>query len=420
MKNIKRLFVFIIMFSLFIVNIKAEEKYTWACQYEYKSGNRVIILQYQITNISSETLKEGRSVETDGKKYTSVFYVKDSDYKAGKPYKYTQATGVVRDYPGRTVDWNLNANSNEITSAFLKKTYVGQKVVCPTLYMDTKCGEGPFKVTYAASQEDNSGITSYNCNNDSITNVNKFCINSKNQTVSCDTIMKDEYSSGNDGKPMDCTYQTEATNKNWKTFRLIYDPKTEKLTFNNNGGTLYGYLYEEDKLKETFKNAYKSGNCPSNVSCNHPWGSSVVHIGPSTSASYSGSTGSGKYDKKCGVAIGNNGQVVDPDKYASELLLNGTDLDISDQKLSCKEMLGDNLYKVLHMFVTALRIGAAIIAIVLSMLTLIPAITSDDAGALKKAITKCIYVFVVMIAVELLPTIVGVVGNIAGFDLTCL
>ena len=97
-----------------------------------------------------------------------------------------------------------------------------------------------------------------------------------------------------------------------------------------------------------------------------------------------------------------------------------TGMDIPAEHMSCRDLLGDNLRKVLHLFINAVRIFGAIAAIITAMLALVPAIASDDAGALKKATRKCIYIFVILVFIGIFPTIVGIIGKLAGLDLTCL
>jgi hypothetical protein len=45
---------------------------------------------------------------------------------------------------------------------------------------------------------------------------------------------------------------------------------------------------------------------------------------------------------------------------------------------------------------------------------------SGDAGDMKKATKKCVSTAIVLVIIEFIPLIAGVVGKIAGFDLSCL
>lgn len=92
---------------------------------------------------------------------------------------------------------------------------------------------------------------------------------------------------------------------------------------------------------------------------------------------------------------------------------------ISNKDLTCEEMLGKNLTKILKFAFEVLSIAGAIIAIVNSMISLIPALIAKDAEALKKAQSKCITMAIVLVLILLLPTLLTFMGNIFGYDLTC-
>lgn len=92
---------------------------------------------------------------------------------------------------------------------------------------------------------------------------------------------------------------------------------------------------------------------------------------------------------------------------------------IDPKDLTCEEMLGKNLTKILKFALEVLSIAGAIIAIVNSMISLIPALIAKDAEALKKAQSKCITMAIVLVLILLLPTLLTFMGKIFGYDLTC-
>lgn len=107
-------------------------------------------------------------------------------------------------------------------------------------------------------------------------------------------------------------------------------------------------------------------------------------------------------------------------KSAQEFLKNGfTGPGIDPKDLTCEEMLGKNLTKILKFALEVLSIAGAIIAIVNSMISLIPALIAKDAEALKKAQSKCITMAIVLVLILLLPTLLTFMGKIFGYDLTC-
>ena len=99
--------------------------------------------------------------------------------------------------------------------------------------------------------------------------------------------------------------------------------------------------------------------------------------------------------------------------------VNGT-VDFAYEKMTCAQVLGPNLVKIVKLFITIIRIAGAIIAIISGMLTFVPAVVSDDAGALKKATKKAIIIMVILVAIGIFPTLIGIIGRIGGFDLSCL
>ena len=87
---------------------------------------------------------------------------------------------------------------------------------------------------------------------------------------------------------------------------------------------------------------------------------------------------------------------------------------------SCSQLAGPNVIKIIHGSVGALRIIAVIIAIANGMLLLIPAVVSKDADALKKSEKKLVVMAVVLAAIGIFPSFVGIIGNIFDFDLSCI
>ena len=95
-------------------------------------------------------------------------------------------------------------------------------------------------------------------------------------------------------------------------------------------------------------------------------------------------------------------------------------VDLSHEKMTCEQLLGKNLVKVLHVAISAVRVGAAIAAIIIIMLAFLPVISSGDASEMKKAVKKTVSTVIVLILIEFIPLLAGIVGKIAGFDLSCL
>ena len=94
-------------------------------------------------------------------------------------------------------------------------------------------------------------------------------------------------------------------------------------------------------------------------------------------------------------------------------------IDISDENMNCKQLLGNNGTELVKFGIVVVRIGAMVICILQMMLSLIPAITKDDPKMLNKAAKKCVMLAVILAAAFLLPTIIRVLGLITGFDSSC-
>ena len=87
---------------------------------------------------------------------------------------------------------------------------------------------------------------------------------------------------------------------------------------------------------------------------------------------------------------------------------------------TCKEIVGENIAKLIKLAINILRIVGAVIAIVNGMMTLIPAVVSKDPEALKKAGNKCVKLAGVLLVIGVFPTILKVIARIFGYDMSCI
>lgn len=94
-------------------------------------------------------------------------------------------------------------------------------------------------------------------------------------------------------------------------------------------------------------------------------------------------------------------------------------IDISGGSMNCAQILGPNLTKLVHFALNTIRIAAAIIAIVQGMLIMIPPIVAKNYDALNKALKKLVYILIILAVIELLPTIIRVIGHLFEYDLSC-
>ncbi len=414
MKKIVKLLFSISLFFILTICIKAEEAYTWACEYEYNNAGVSVRLQYRMKAVPQSVIKSSNALQSSGSNYTTVWYY------SKKQGKFVQTSGKFNDYEGHgTGDGYVHpfgsyAGAKDVAYNMLYKSVSSTSISCPTLYFTDSCigtGKGGLYATYDSTYSDST--TGAYCNNRSVTTKGAACYSSGGQKIDCSKVVSQEqlYDEGK----LECEYKTESEIKGKKSFKLIYDSKNG-LQYDSGGGKIQVEWQDKSRLEEIFKNQLSKKTCPARVACAvtglFNWGGKVK-VG-SNGGTFNGNNG-------CGALINNNGQdIKDPEQYAADIMLNGTGLDISEEKLSCSELLGSNLQKILHLFITAVRIAGAIIAILNGMLSLIPAITSDNADALKKAIKKCVMMLVILAVIGLLPTLIRVIGLIAGFDLSCL
>ena len=98
---------------------------------------------------------------------------------------------------------------------------------------------------------------------------------------------------------------------------------------------------------------------------------------------------------------------------------NTPDLDIIDKPMTCEEILGEGA-KLIKLGVNVLRIAGVIIALINGMMAFIPAVSSGDKGQLNAAFKKCINMAIVLILIVLIPELINVIGNLFGWDTSCI
>ena len=87
---------------------------------------------------------------------------------------------------------------------------------------------------------------------------------------------------------------------------------------------------------------------------------------------------------------------------------------------NCKKIFGENGYNIVNGLIKIVRILAPIVATLVAMITLIPAITAKDEDKVKAATKKCVTIGIVLLVIEVIPYIVRLIGVIIGFDLSCI
>jgi len=136
-------------------------------------------------------------------------------------------------------------------------------------------------------------------------------------------------------------------------------------------------------------------------------------------------------DNTCTIGFYNNqGELVaDPSSGSDESIFDVSNngqapsvpsLDIYDESMTCAEIFGPNGVKVVKLGINILRVAGAIIALVNAMLSLLPAVMSKDADALKKAGSKCVSMAIILALIFLFPTLLKIIGKMFEWDVSCL
>lgn len=108
------------------------------------------------------------------------------------------------------------------------------------------------------------------------------------------------------------------------------------------------------------------------------------------------------------------------DQILAQIAIAIPDYGFGESKTTCAELLGTNLTKIVNTVLVLFRIAGAILSIVFGMLALIPAVVSKDQDALKKAGKKCVNMGIVLVLILLLPSLLVLIGNLFGYDLSCI
>lgn len=101
-------------------------------------------------------------------------------------------------------------------------------------------------------------------------------------------------------------------------------------------------------------------------------------------------------------------------------LIEKPDIEIYGGSMTCEQLLGPGLTKILNFVIDAVRIIGVIGTIVIAMIKLIPAVSKGDQSELNKAGKACIWSAVVLIIIVMLPTLIKVIGKLFGFDTSCI
>lgn len=106
-----------------------------------------------------------------------------------------------------------------------------------------------------------------------------------------------------------------------------------------------------------------------------------------------------------------DGETEEDDKQTSDGTNAGT---ISEDEMTCEDILGPNLQKILKLFITILRVAGMAIIIVSGSISALQAVGNPD--KMKEFQKKMISMGIILIVIVLLPTLINVIASIFGFE----
>ena len=110
----------------------------------------------------------------------------------------------------------------------------------------------------------------------------------------------------------------------------------------------------------------------------------------------------------------------DDDTKGPAITMEMPDINISDEVMPCNKILGPVLTQVVKAGITIIQIAAAILAIIKGMLLLIPAVVAKDADQLKKASKTLVILGVILALVIIFRPLVRMIGTLLEYDISCI
>lgn len=100
---------------------------------------------------------------------------------------------------------------------------------------------------------------------------------------------------------------------------------------------------------------------------------------------------------------------------------NGNVTEIDSGSMTCEELLGSNMLALFKLLVNIFRFACFIICIINGMTSFLPAITGkNSAEELRKATRRFVKLLIIFAVALMLPSFARMIGEICGFDVSCL
>jgi hypothetical protein len=195
-----------------------------------------------------------------------------------------------------------------------------------------------------------------------------------------------------------------------KVGQVAYDRQTlnDEIAFQLRNGGSEQVQISSEQLKKIFLD----GKCLERDKIFHYHNQSTGNYTITTNEQEAKDNGTaGRYD---------DGDAPTPGNPNANVNIEKPDLDIMGGGMTCEELLGPGLTKILKFAINTVRIIGVIGTIVIAMIKLLPAVSKGDQKELQDAGKKCIWSAILLIVIVMLPTLIKVIGKLFGFDISCL
>ena len=413
MKKYLKLFVIFLTFFVYFDNVNAAKSIVdVACEYSVYNvvGNYMTDIRVEILNYNN------------GNGGNIVVY-------------YKNASGSMVKYDGPTWDW-LNYGKTDSYSAAMLRIFTTDKKGTSYISNYKKIGQCPSiysNVSYDASTID---VENHVIDQENIISTSKE-LKSKNEQLRGDDgkwkSREDFFKDSGSGVKDDlvCSYNMYFDMYKINSpveFITMYNPsngaKSYRITVNGSG---YSYSNLKDDValslgqgssnlvyitSEQLNKIFLEDKCLEKNKIFHYYDMAHSRYNITTDQNEAADNGAGgRYDNGDGSNDGNGGSVgTGP---------SAPDISIIDKPMTCEEILGEGS-KLIKLGINVLRIAGVIIALLNGMMAFIPAVSSGDKGELNKAFKKCIDMAIILILIVLIPELINVIGNLFGWDTSCI
>ena len=407
------LFTIICFFNISILSAKTVNDV--ACDYKINNPSGDLMTEAQIQIIGYN----------DGTGGTVKVYFKDVN---GKYVQYTSPT----------YDWQNYANTNTYPSVMLRffttdkkgTTYISnykKNSRCPVIYTNVSSDATTIDVeNYVLDQ------TLIDATSETLEAFSERLKTTGEDWKSREEFYKDASGTTTVKNDLVCNYEMNFDMYNIVApveFRTMYNAangtKTYRVSINGNAND-YQNLNEDIFLplgqggselvyvsSEQLKKIFLDGKCLEKNKIYHYYELSHSRYVITTDEQEAKDNGvAGRYE---------NGDANNPNSSNnSNVHIQNPNFNIIGGTTNCATLLGPGLTKVLKFAIEALRIIGVIATIALAMVRLIPAVSKGEQSELNKAIRTSIWSAIVLIIIVLLPTLLKIMGNLFGFDTSCI